>query len=95
MKTVMLPVLAVFFSVSFHGFGQQNTEKFDFKYGKAFKEDFILPADAIEKDADAFIICDKGFTEFNGNNSGWFSLRYTRKVRIKINNANGVDAADF
>jgi hypothetical protein len=72
-----------------------NDEKIDFKFGKVSKEDFALPPDAIQTDAAAYIIIDKGYTEFIGNSKGWFSLRFTRKVRIKINNANGVDAADF
>ncbi|MCU0334078.1 MAG: DUF3857 and transglutaminase domain-containing protein [Chitinophagaceae bacterium] len=70
-------------------------EKIDFKFGKVTKEDFILPPDAIQQDAAAYIVIDKGYTEFVGNSKGWFSLRFTRKMRIKINNANGVDAADF
>ena len=70
-------------------------EKFDFKFGKVSKEDFELPADAINKDAAAYVICDKGYTEFDGNSKGWFTLRFTRKVRIKIINNNGINAADF
>jgi hypothetical protein len=78
-----------------HQTGAFAQEKMDFKFGKVSKEDFTLPADAIEQEAAAVILLDKGFTEFIGNSKGWFSLKFVRKVRIKINNANGVDAADF
>ncbi|HSC52626.1 MAG TPA: transglutaminase domain-containing protein [Phnomibacter sp.] len=91
----ILSVVTVLFCMQLHATAQAKPEKFDFKFGSVSKEDFVLPADAIEKDANAFVICDKGYTEFVGNNKGWFSLRFKRKVRIKINNANGVDAADF
>ena len=98
MKKLMLLVAAVCCSGTLwlHAQDPKNAqEKFDFKFGKVVKEDFTLPADAIEKDAAAYTICDKGFTEFEGNSKGWFTLKFTRKVRIKINNINGIDAADF
>ncbi len=73
----------------------QEKKKFEIKFGKISKSEFTLPEDAENKDAAAFVIYDKGTTEFKGNNKSWFSLRFKRQVRIKINNANGVDAADF
>lgn len=91
--TLLAIVSAIFVPCLSHG--QDKPKEVDFKYGKVAKEDFQLPADAIEPDAAAYIICDKGYTEFVGNVKGWFSLNFTRKVRIKITNNNGIDAADF
>ena len=89
--------ICILMAASWCAVAQTNNtdEKIDFKFGKVSKEDFALPPDAIQPDAAAYIIIDKGYTEFVGNSKGWFSLRFTRKMRIKINNANGVDAADF
>ena len=91
--TLLAIVSAIFMPCLSHG--QAKPKEVDFKYGKVVKEDFQLPADAIEPEAAAYIVCDKGYTEFNGNSKGWFSLSFTRKVRIKITNNNGMDAADF
>ncbi|MCC6761947.1 MAG: DUF3857 domain-containing protein [Chitinophagaceae bacterium] len=96
-QKVLLLIISVVCSWSF-GLAQTGTtqaEKVDFTFGKITPEAFTLPADAIEKDAEAYILCDKGFSSFEGNSKGWFTLRFERKVRIKINHANGVSAADF
>ncbi|HMP91984.1 MAG TPA: transglutaminase domain-containing protein [Phnomibacter sp.] len=70
-------------------------EKTDVKFGKVTAEDFKPTDNPLEKNAAAVYIADIGFTEFRGNTKGWFSLYFERKTRIKVNDANGIDAADF
>lgn len=95
MRKIMLPATLLVLLWCFSAKAQQDNEKFDFRFGKVTPADFKLPADAADTGAAAYFICDIGNSSFTGNTKGWFSLQFTRKVRIKINNANGVDAADF
>jgi hypothetical protein len=43
----------------------------------------------------AVVIADIGFSEFVGNNSGWFSLEVYATGSIHILNKNAYDVADF
>ena len=95
MRHFLVPAFLLAMMSCFCAQAQHSAEKFDFKIGKVTAADFMLPADAADTGAAAFIIGDIGESHFVGNNKGWFSLQFERKVRIKINNVNGVDAADF
>ena len=56
---------------------------------------FSLPDSPNLKEAAAVYIFDIGKSEFEGNNKGWFTLKYKRHVRAKILNNNGFDVAEF
>ncbi len=65
------------------------------KFGKISPSDFNVTATGFDTGANAVIIKDFGKTEFVGNGSGFFSIIFTRFIRVKILNKNGYDAADF
>jgi hypothetical protein len=92
MRRVSVLLLALFLLAHNNLLAQ---DKLKIKYGKVIPADFVLPDSAFLKNADAVYIADIGETNFEGNMHGWFSLKFTRHVRIKINNNNGVKAADF
>lgn len=98
-KKIISLALAISTSAMMMGLSAQDAsnaaQRVDFQFGKVTAKDFLLPADAIDTNAAAIVLCDKGSTRFEGNSKGWFTLQFTRKVRIKINNINGIDAADF
>ena len=79
--------------ITIAGIGQKP-EKAPIKFGKIAPEDFKTVY-SIDSNAQAVIIADIGYSEFVGNNSGWFSLEFTRQVRIHILNKNAYDLADF
>jgi hypothetical protein len=85
--------LIVFSILSIAGIGQK-TEKAPVKFGKISPEDF-KSVYSIDSNAQAVVIADIGYSEFVGNNSGWFSLEFTRQVRIHILNKNAYDIANF
>jgi hypothetical protein len=93
MKTVALHLLLVLFLVNPYALLSQ--EKINIKYGKIDPAAFILPDSEYLKGADAVYLADIGSSQFEGNTKSWFTLEYKRHVRIKINNSNGFDAADF
>lgn len=68
-------------------------DKSNVKFGKVEPEDFDLSAYKFDTSAGAVYIADIGSSEFEGNNSAWFSLYFKRQMRIKILNKNGFDAA--
>ena len=70
----------------------QKTEKAPIKFGKVEPGDFKTVY-SIDSSAHAVVIADIGFSEFIGNNSGWFSLEFTRQARIHILNKAAYDAA--
>lgn len=70
----------------------QKAEKAPVKFGKVEPGDFKTVY-SIDSSAQAVVIADIGFSEFIGNNSGWFSLQYTRQTRIHILNKAAYDAA--
>ena len=93
MKTVALHLLLVLFLANPYALLSQ--EKINIKYGKIDPAAFTLPDSEYLKGADAVFLADIGSSQFEGNTKSWFTLEYKRHVRIKINNSNGFDAADF
>ena len=66
-------------------------DKLNYKFGKVTAGDFNLKAEKFDSGANAVILADIGSTSFEGNNQGFFSLVYTRFIRVKIINKNGFD----
>src|ERR1700722_12130926 len=66
-------------------------EKSDFKFGKITAANFSLNADKFDSGANALIIADIGTAKFEGNNKGFFTIIFTRFLRVKIINKNGFD----
>src|ERR1700722_18149017 len=66
-------------------------EKSGYKFGKITPADFNLAAAKFDSGANAVIIADVGSTTFEGNNKGYFTLVFTRFMRVKIMNKNGFD----
>jgi Domain of Unknown Function with PDB structure (DUF3858)/Transglutaminase-like superfamily len=66
-------------------------DKSNYKFGKVSTGDFNLKAEKFDSGANAVIIADIGSTSFEGNNQGFFTLVYTRFIRVKIVNKNGFD----
>ncbi len=54
------------------------------KFGKVTSADFSLPASGYDTSAAAVVIADVGYSSFEGNNHGSFSLKFEHKQRIKI-----------
>jgi hypothetical protein len=73
----------------------QAQDKTSYKFGKIMVTDFDLTAQKFDSGANAVIISDIGNTRFEGNNSGFFTLIFTRFMRVKILNKNGFDIGDF
>ncbi len=69
-------------------------DKLDIKFGKVSRTDFNLTADKFDSGANALIIADIGSTSFEGDNNGSFTLVFTRFLRVKIINKNGLDAGN-
>ncbi|MDA3615862.1 transglutaminase domain-containing protein [Polluticaenibacter yanchengensis] len=63
------------------------------KFGVILASEFNTPDTGIYKSADAIYIFDRGSSKMEGNTKGFFSIVFERHLRIKINNANGVDAS--
>src|SRR5258706_12530425 len=70
----------------------QAQDKSNYKFGKITPADFNLAAAKFDSGANAVIIADIGSTSFEGNNKGFFTLVFTRFMRVKIMNKNGFDA---
>ena len=70
-------------------------EKPTLKFGKITAADFVLPANFQDSNANAIVLADVGNSEFEGNNSGWFTLVFKRHKRVLIRNNNGFDAAEM
>lgn len=69
-------------------------EKLNIKFGKITAADFNLSNQSFDTSAGAVVIADIGKSAFEGNNSGWFSLSFSKHSRVKILNKNGMDAAN-
>jgi len=69
----------------------QAQDKAEYKFGKITAADFNLSADKFDSGANALIIADIGTAKFEGNNKGYFTLIFTRFMRVKIINKNGFD----
>ena len=72
----------------------QAQDKLNIKFGKVSAEDFNLTNAVIDSSANAVVVADVGFSEFQGNTKSNFSLRFKRQARIKILNKNGLEAAN-
>ncbi|WP_114789902.1 DUF3857 domain-containing protein [Niabella yanshanensis] len=64
------------------------------KFGKVSVADFNITSPAIDTSSNAVILADVGSSILEGNNKGFFSLKYTHLRRVKIINKKGMDAAD-
>jgi Domain of Unknown Function with PDB structure (DUF3858)/Transglutaminase-like superfamily len=65
------------------------------QFGNISAKDFQITSPKFDTGASAIVIKDIGKSEYVGNESGFFSIRFKRFVRIKILNRNGFHAADF
>jgi hypothetical protein len=72
----------------------QAQDKSNYKFGKITPADFKLETAKFDSGANAVIIADIGSTSFEGNNKGYFTLVFTRFMRVKIINKNGFDAGN-
>src|SRR5215213_9124139 len=72
-----------------------SAQKVELKFGKISADDFDLSKQTFDTASGAVYIADIGKTEYEGGSKGWFTLVFTRHVRIKILNKSGFDAADF
>ncbi|MEO6330351.1 MAG: DUF3857 and transglutaminase domain-containing protein, partial [Ginsengibacter sp.] len=88
-KTIFI-VTAIIFSTSLCA-----QDKLNIKFGKVSASDFNLPENRYDTAAAAVIIADVGFSRFEGNNTGGFTLVFEHKQRIKILKQDGVDAATY
>jgi hypothetical protein len=69
-------------------------EKTPINFGRVSIQDFSLPLNsAIDSNANAVIIADKGSTVFAGNGKGGLSPVFKRQIRIKLINKNAFDLA--
>jgi hypothetical protein len=66
-------------------------DKSNVKFGKITIADFSLSAMKFDSGANAIIIADIGTTSYEGNDKGFFNVIYTRFMRVKIINKNGLD----
>lgn len=64
------------------------------RFGKVAPADFNVKAPAFDSAADAVVIADIGYSEFVGNNKGWFTLDFRRFKRVRILDKKGFDAAN-
>ncbi|MCH5689784.1 DUF3857 domain-containing protein [Niabella sp. W65] len=69
--------------------------KNNFKFGKVSATDFDVTSPAIDTASNAVVLADIGSSTLEGNNKGFFSLKYTHLRRVKILNKKGMDAADI
>lgn len=69
-------------------------DKSPVKFGKISPGDFNISSPVIDSSTNAVVIADIGSSEFEGNNKGYFSLKFKKFTRIKIINKNGFDAAN-
>ncbi|UAY51435.1 DUF3857 domain-containing protein [Ferruginibacter albus] len=69
-------------------------EKTPVKFGHVTKDDFDVSKYNVDTSAGAVIVSDVGYSDFEGNSAGWFSLVFKHQKRIKIINKNGFDLAD-
>ena len=61
------------------------------KFGKITPAEFQLNAEKFDSGASAVIIADIGTVKFEGNTSGYFNIIFTRFIRVRIMNKNGLD----
>jgi hypothetical protein len=69
-------------------------ESSNIKFGKISLADFQITTQKYDTGTNAIIISDIGKTSFTGNGHGFFSIVFTRFMRVKILNKNGFHEAD-
>lgn len=67
----------------------------DFKFGKVTPNDFNISAPLFDSGAHAVIVGDIGKSIIRPNSQGGFNYEFFRKMRVKILDANGIDAGLF
>lgn len=70
-------------------------DKTEYKFGKIGFSDFNLPTANVDSGAGAVIISDIGRTDFEGNDQDFFTLVFTRYLRVKIITKNGFDIGNY
>jgi Transglutaminase-like superfamily len=85
-KYYLFTLLGILILHDIHG---QN--KADYKFGKIVPANFDPSSNKLDSGAKALIISDIGNTQFEGNINGFFTLVFTRFLRVKILNKNGSD----
>ncbi len=93
MRNKKFPLLLLCLSLSLYHLEAQD--KPGYKFGKITPEDFNLGLKKFDSGANAVIISDIGNTSFEGNNDGFFTLIFTRYMRVKIINKNGFDVGNY
>lgn len=76
----------------FSGEAQDNS---GFMFGKINPADFSVPVPRDDSGAHAIIIADVGKSVITPNKTGGFGYEFERKMRVKILDANGIDAGKF
>jgi hypothetical protein len=66
-----------------------------YNFGKITPADFNMSLEKFDSGANAVIITDIGRTGFEANNNGFFTLIFTRYMRVKIMNKNGFDVGNY
>ncbi len=89
MKNKAFFLFALLFSIYIPCIHAQG--KLEFKFGKVTSADFKIAQNNIDSGASALILADVGSTSFEGNNKGFFTLIFTRFMRVKILRKNGFD----
>ena len=69
-------------------------DKLDIKFGKINSNVFGPSAVKFDSGANALVIADIGSTYFEGNDQGYFTIVFTRFLRVKILNKNGFGIGD-
>ena len=71
-------------------------DKLPIKFGKVTVQDFDVKSPLIDSNTNAVVVADVGSSEFMANTNDLnFSILFKRKVRIKILNKKGFDAANI
>lgn len=71
---------------------QEKIGKIPVKFGKVTPEDFNVNPPSPDSAAGAVIVADYGYSHFEGNPKGWFTLVYKHSCRIKILKKDAFDA---
>jgi hypothetical protein len=87
-------LLSVLIFLSLYAFRLHAQEKTSIKFGHVSQEDFDISKLTVDTTNGAVIIAEKGYSSFEGNNKGWFSLVYNYQARIRIINKNGFSLAN-
>lgn len=67
----------------------------DFKFGRVTQQDFNMAAPLFDSGAHAVIVGDIGKSIIRPNSLGGYNYEFFRKMRVKILDANGIDAGVF